>query len=489
MANMLFHKDAQQYYVAPVVDGQRSTIYLGQDEHNAQTTCRKVMTKIEKYKKSNKKKKETAGERFLKLIDFQEKNIRTNSPKMFYHGHAKQFCVSPSIKGKRHTFYFGHDKAVADQKYHTFMAQYKQDKTSVIKDKVQEMTFSNLVDAFLSSIQDTVSPSTFKGYKIYLKVFCDFYPNIKPHEINLEMINRFKQYLIKDRVQVIRRKQGVSRSTVNRYVAYVKRVLNWGFLSGKLQHKDRSLDLIKREPVKRPVPRFLTKEEIQKILNYEHHIPKYCKKGPWETTIPQLIKIIKFMLVTGRRIQEVVHLKKEDICLEQKHYIVTKDKTERTHPVPKVFHFNDTSFKIIKSLCETRKEDEYLFCDKHGRQLSIPALTQRFKRMLARLDIKNVAFKELRHTFASHMRMAGEPIENIRDYLGHASVKTTEIYAHLGENHLKKGMNNPKINELIECKAIPPSTAEASIVERTDGGAGSIRRYYNKVISQTGTKS
>ncbi len=179
------------------------------------------------------------------------------------------------------------------------------------------------------------------------------------------------------------------------------------------------------------------------------------------------------MLVTGRRIPEVVNLKKKDIDLKDNRYIITKDKTERTNPVVKVFHFNDAALELIKPLYEARSDDEYIFCAEHGRQLSIRALGQRFKRLLSRLNITGVVSKELRHSFASHMRMAGEPLENIRDFLGHTSIKTTEIYAHIGKNQLKKRINNPKINELIKCKVIHPSTADASLAESADGGAGS----------------
>lgn len=37
----------------------------------------------------------------------------------------------------------------------------------------------------------------------------------------------------------------------------------------------------------------------------------------------------------------------------------------------------------------------------------------------------------LRHTYASHLAQAGRRLEEIRDLMGHRSVKTTEIYSHL----------------------------------------------------------
>jgi integrase len=45
--------------------------------------------------------------------------------------------------------------------------------------------------------------------------------------------------------------------------------------------------------------------------------------------------------------------------------------------------------------------------------------------------LTGVAWHTLRHTYASHLVMRGVPIRHIQKWLGHASVKETEKYAHL----------------------------------------------------------
>lgn len=44
---------------------------------------------------------------------------------------------------------------------------------------------------------------------------------------------------------------------------------------------------------------------------------------------------------------------------------------------------------------------------------------------------KDITWHGLRHTFGSQAAMAGVPLARIRDWMGHASITTTEIYAHL----------------------------------------------------------
>lgn len=48
---------------------------------------------------------------------------------------------------------------------------------------------------------------------------------------------------------------------------------------------------------------------------------------------------------------------------------------------------------------------------------------------LARLD-QRVTVHSLRHSFATECLMAGMPIQELKELMGHASIETTQIYAH-----------------------------------------------------------
>jgi integrase len=65
-----------------------------------------------------------------------------------------------------------------------------------------------------------------------------------------------------------------------------------------------------------------------------------------------------------------------------------------------------------------------------GNPLDRSKLVRRFAQEIDRADLPKVTFHELRHTFGTRMAAAGVPIRTIQQWMGHADMKTTQIYAH-----------------------------------------------------------
>jgi integrase len=65
-----------------------------------------------------------------------------------------------------------------------------------------------------------------------------------------------------------------------------------------------------------------------------------------------------------------------------------------------------------------------------GSALDRHEVSRRFKVALKRAGVREVRFHDLRHTFGTRMAAAGVPIRTLQEWMGHAEIKTTLIYAH-----------------------------------------------------------
>ena len=54
-----------------------------------------------------------------------------------------------------------------------------------------------------------------------------------------------------------------------------------------------------------------------------------------------------------------------------------------------------------------------------------------FNRIAEKADLPKIRVHDGRHTFAVRSRQAGLSLEDIKDFLGHKDISTTQIYAHI----------------------------------------------------------
>ena len=93
--------------------------------------------------------------------------------------------------------------------------------------------------------------------------------------------------------------------------------------------------------------------------------------------------------------------------------------------------------RVAEKLRELRERSLYsrdrdlVFCHpESGKPLDRSKLVRRFKQALDRADVHQITFHELRHTFGTRMAAAGTSMRTLQHWMGHADIKTTQIYAH-----------------------------------------------------------
>ncbi len=79
-----------------------------------------------------------------------------------------------------------------------------------------------------------------------------------------------------------------------------------------------------------------------------------------------------------------------------------------------------------------------VFLTRSGRPMTRTDAWRRVKRAVLQAGIDaRVSPHTLRHSFASHLVEGGADLRSVQEMLGHASIRTTEIYAHLDAEHVQ----------------------------------------------------
>ena len=186
----------------------------------------------------------------------------------------------------------------------------------------------------------------------------------------------------------------------------------------------------KREPITKLD--FLSHQEVQRFLGY-------CIAN----TLP-LATLYQTSYETGLRIGEVLGLKRDCVDLNSNTILICRTYSTSTRSVvpttksghERVLGLNPGLKKALIQLMSQHSSD-YIFCDNNGKHLLYESVRKYFRRDQEDAGVRSVNLHVLRHTFASHYVMNGGSIYELKDLMGHASVDTTQRYAHLAKDHLK----------------------------------------------------
>ncbi len=147
--------------------------------------------------------------------------------------------------------------------------------------------------------------------------------------------------------------------------------------------------------------------------------------------------ILELMYAAGLRASEICSLKVEDIDFEKGLLFVKRAKGKKDRVVP----VHPQALYWVKRYLEARKHNHpVLFIGRGKRPISRQRLWQIIKKyaLKAGIDPKKVHPHVIRHSFATHILSRGADLRSVQELLGHASIKTTQIYTHIAEPELER---------------------------------------------------
>ena len=179
------------------------------------------------------------------------------------------------------------------------------------------------------------------------------------------------------------------------------------------------------------LPSVLSYEEVDKLLDIKV-IDAFTARNK---------AILELMYASGLRISETVNLRLYDIDLTNNIVkVFGKGSKERIIPIGDIATraLDNYIYNYRNKLLKNKKND-YLFLNNHGNKLTRQGLFKNLKLLLKEKGInREVSPHTLRHSFATHLLNNGADLRVIQELLGHSSIKTTQIYTHISDEHLKE---------------------------------------------------
>ncbi len=276
-------------------------------------------------------------------------------------------------------------------------------------------SFEHHVADFVKELQGkNSSPLTITAYTTDIRQFLTF---VRGNNLAIQAPTDITKQDVTDFLSFLSR-QGRSGVTRARKLAAIKEFFLFFMNSGVITKSPcETVSMPKRERKQR---NYLRPDEYATLLS--------CAGSH-----PRDFAILQLFLQTGIRVGELVQLKLADIDLKEGVLKVTSGKGKKQREID----LEKKAMHAIKNYLTTRQQtgDDHLFLSYLGKGMSdraVKKLVEKYKKQAG--ITKQISCHSLRHTFASYKAEHGVSAFQLQQWLGHASVTTSQIYVHMTRN-------------------------------------------------------
>ena len=339
------------------------------------------------------------------------------------------YYIQYYVNGKRHKETVGRDYNTAKKLLEIRKGQIAQGKfPEIFREK--RVLFEDFAEEYLK--WSIANKRTWRDDNVLIKKLLTHFKGKYLTQITTYLVEQYKAERI----------QKVKPATVNREVACLKAIFNKAILWKKFKGENpvSKVKLFREDNTR---VRFLTKEEISELL-------RNCSE--------KLERMVTCALNTGMRLGEIFNLKWKDIDWKNGLVTVEHTKSGRTRFIPMNQQLRETFQNI-----ERYAGCPYVFNHDGNRYTDIKKPLQR---ALKKAGIEDFRFHDLRHTFASHLVMAGVNLKAVQELLGHQSIEMTMRYAHLSQDNKRVAVSLLDFRYQTAPQTAPQETSEIDLAEK-----------------------
>ncbi len=294
--------------------------------------------------------------------------------------------------------------------------------------------FNLICDLYLQhgKIFKNFQPATIKSYRSTFSFFAK--------ASNVETLSDLSPEIIEKFLLDGRTKRNWSVVTFRSYLKHLRALCNWCVKKKYLPHN--YTDDIDKPPLEKRLPKYLMPDVCEQLLETAYHLPyTYKLEGIRNRAI------IGIMIFAGLRLSEISNLKRLDVDLENGVIFVRQGKWNKDRQVPISSRLLYFLLEYVERRSKKTKQISFFTCVNQDTPLSPRAIQVMCRKLKERSGI-DFSPQVLRHTFATHTYRGSRDIYAVSGLLGHSSIKTTQVYAHLSLDDKRESVERHLMNNM-----------------------------------------
>lgn len=272
-------------------------------------------------------------------------------------------------------------------------------------------------------IERNYSDHTIIAYQKDIEQLIDYVRSLDP---NLVMIENLTKNELKGFVAHLYQDE-FARKSISRKIASIRSFFRYGRRTGRIE-ANVSAQLIFPK-VEKKLPEFLSENEISELMN----LPDTSSQNGLRDKA-----ILELFYSTGIRLSELTSLTVSNYNQwDSSIKVMGKGSKNRIVPIGKPCR--EALENYLKFRRSIDAETDHVFLGKGLKPISNLSVQKIVKSYISQIsEVRKKSPHVLRHTFATHMLDRGADLRAVKDFLGHESLSTTQVYTHVSVDRLKK---------------------------------------------------